>query len=53
MGSASTESITKLFLAGVIPGLVLAGLFMTYIIGWHYLRKEERPTPEPAYPCHK
>ena len=49
-GVSINESITKLFLAGVIPGLVLAGLFMTYIIGWHYLRKEERPTPEPRIP---
>ena len=35
-GVSINESITKLF-AGVIPGLVLAGLFMTHIIGWHYL----------------
>ncbi len=47
-GVSINESITKLFLAGVIPGLVLAGLFMTYIIGWYYLRKEERPKPEPT-----
>ena len=46
-GVSINESITKLFLAGVLPGLVLAGLFMTYIIGWHYLRKGERPAPEP------
>lgn len=46
-GVSINESITKLFLAGVIPGLVLAGLFMTYIIGWHYLRPHERPEPEP------
>ena len=37
-GVTINESITKLFMAGVFPGLVLAGLFMTYIIGWHYLR---------------
>ena len=47
-GVSINESITKLFLAGVIPGLVLAGLFMTYIIGWHYLRPGERPKPEPS-----
>ena len=45
-GVSINESITKLFLAGVIPGLVLAGLFMTYIIGWHYFRPGERPKPE-------
>lgn len=26
---------------------------MTYIIGWHFLRKEERPPPEPAMPLSK
>ena len=47
-GVSINESITKLFLAGVIPGLVLAGLFMTYIIGWHFFRPGERPRPEPS-----
>ena len=47
-GVTINESITKLFLAGVIPGLVLAGLFMTYIIAWHYVRPAERPRPEPT-----
>ncbi len=47
-GVTINESITKLFMAGIIPGLVLAALFMTYIIGWHYLRKDQRPPPEPA-----
>jgi len=47
-GVTINESITKLFLAGVIPGLVLAGLFMTYIIAWHYVRPAERPRPEPS-----
>jgi tripartite ATP-independent transporter DctM subunit len=46
-GVSINESITKLFLAGVIPGLVLAGLFMLYIVGWHFLRPGERPRPEP------
>jgi len=47
-GVTINESITKLFLAGIIPGLVLAGLFMTYIIGWHFVRKDQRPTPDAA-----
>ena len=47
-GVTINESITKLFLAGVIPGLVLAGLFMAYIIAWHYVRPAERPSPEPS-----
>lgn len=47
-GVTINESITKLFMAGILPGLVLAGLFMLYIIGWHYIRPGQRPPPEPA-----
>ena len=46
-GVTVKESITKLFMAGVLPGLVLAGMFMAYIVAWYYLRPQERPTPEP------
>lgn len=46
-GVTINESITKLFMAGILPGLVLAGLFMTYIIAWHYVKKDQRPEPEP------
>jgi tripartite ATP-independent transporter DctM subunit len=47
-GVTINESITKLFMAGIFPGLVLSSLFMGYIILWHYFRKDERPEPEPA-----
>ena len=47
-GVSINESIIKLFMAGIIPGLVLAGLFMSYIMAWHFLRPSERPTPEPS-----
>ena len=33
-GVTAEVSITKLFIAGVIPGLLLAGLFMAYTIIW-------------------
>ncbi len=46
-GVAINESITKLFMAGIIPGLVLAGLFTLYIFGWHFLSKGQRPEKEP------
>jgi len=46
-GVTINESITKLFMAGILPGLVLAGLFMGYIILWHYFGKGPRPDPEP------
>ncbi|MFT4717547.1 MAG: C4-dicarboxylate transporter DctM subunit [Paracoccaceae bacterium] len=47
-GVTINESITKLFMAGIFPGLVLATLFMSYIVAWHYVKKDERPAPEPA-----
>ena len=47
-GVSINESITKLFMAGIFPGLVLSSLFMAYVIGWHFFRKSERPEPEPA-----
>ncbi len=46
-GVTVKESITKLFMAGVLPGLVLAGMFMAYIVAWYYIRPQERPEPEP------
>lgn len=46
-GVTVKESITKLFMAGVVPGLVLASMFMLYIVGWYYLCPSQRPEPEP------
>ncbi len=49
-GVTINESITKLFIAGIIPGLVLATMFMGYIAAWHYVRPDQRPEPEPPMP---
>ncbi len=46
-GVTINESITKLFIAGVVPGIVLAMLFMGYVAGWSFVRKSEVPPPEP------
>ncbi|HAB39602.1 MAG TPA: C4-dicarboxylate ABC transporter permease [Rhodobacteraceae bacterium] len=46
-GVSINESIIELFMAGIIPGLVLAALFASYIIGWHFFRPNERPKDEP------
>lgn len=42
-GVAANVSIAKLFIAGVIPGLVLATLFSGYIVVWALLNKEKVP----------
>jgi len=45
-GVAANVSIAKLFIAGVIPGLMLATLFMGYIIVWALFNKDKVPPPE-------
>ena len=47
-GVAINESITKLFIAGVVPGLVLAAMFMLYIGAASVLSRNFDPTPEPV-----
>jgi len=45
-GVSADVSITRLFIAGVIPGLMLAGLFMGYTIVWALLHPERIPPPD-------
>ncbi len=49
-GVTADVSITRLFIAGVFPGLLLAGLFMGYTIVWALLNPHRIPPPEPALP---
>ncbi len=46
-GVTINESISKLFMAGVIPGLTLAAMFMAYVVAWHFLFPSQRPAEEP------
>ena len=46
-GVTINESITKLFIAGIIPGLVLSALFMGYVMLASKFSKDFNPTPEP------
>ncbi|HET7402957.1 MAG TPA: TRAP transporter large permease subunit [Usitatibacter sp.] len=45
-GVSAEVSITRLFIAGVVPGLLLAGLFMGYTIVWALLHPGEIPPPD-------
>ena len=47
-GVTINESISKLFIAGILPGIVLAGLFMGYVAFWSFWRKDEVPPKEAA-----
>ena len=42
-GVAVQESIAKLFIAGIIPGIMIALIFMSYIIIWSLINKEKMP----------
>jgi tripartite ATP-independent transporter DctM subunit len=46
-GVTINESITKLFMAGILPGLVLALMFMSYVAIMSKLSSKFDPNPEP------
>ena len=48
--TATDQSIARLFIAGVIPGIMLAALFMGFIVVWALLNAERMPPPEPYVP---
>lgn len=46
-GAIVEESIAKLFLAGIFPGIMLSLLFIGYIVIWTWLHPKEFPAAEP------
>ena len=48
-GVAAEVSISKLFIAGVFPGILLAALFSGYIIFWALRHPEQVPAAERSY----
>jgi len=42
-GVTVQESIAKLFIAGIIPGIMIAIIFMFYVIIWSIINKKEMP----------
>ena len=49
-GVAAEESIARLFIAGVLPGIVVMALFMAYIAGWSLLNPAHVPPADPPMP---
>ncbi|MEM9277349.1 MAG: TRAP transporter large permease subunit [Pseudomonadota bacterium] len=47
-GVSINESIRELFIAGVIPGLVLAAMFMAYVAVYSLVSPNYKPVDEPA-----
>ena len=48
-GVTVQESIAKLFIAGIIPGIMLAVIFMAYVITWSIINKKEMPTSNESF----
>ena len=48
-GVTVQESIAKLFIAGIIPGIMLAIFFMLYVIGWSVLNKKIMPKMDETF----
>tara|TARA_Y100000817_G_scaffold34518_1_gene23880 strand:- start:1098 stop:2408 length:1311 start_codon:yes stop_codon:yes gene_type:complete len=42
-GVTVQESIAKLFIAGIIPGIMIALIFMSYVIVWSLINKQSMP----------
>ena len=48
-GVTVQESIAKLFIAGIIPGIMIAIFFMLYVIGWSILNKKVMPKTDETF----
>ena len=48
-GVTVQESIAKLFIAGIIPGIMIAIFFMFYVIGWSILNKDIMPQTKETF----
>lgn len=49
-GVAAQVSVNRLFIAGVVPGLMLMALFSGYITIWSKMNPDGVPAPEPRLP---
>jgi tripartite ATP-independent transporter DctM subunit len=48
--TATDQSIARLFIAGVVPGVILIALFMGFIGLWALINKQNMPPAEPPLP---
>jgi len=46
-GAATEQSIARLFLAGILPGFMLAAMFAGYTMIWAMMNRDKMPPPEP------
>lgn len=52
-GVAAEVSIARLFIAGILPGILVMALFSGYISSWSLRHPEKTPPPEPTLPLRK
>ena len=48
-GVTVQESIAKLFIAGILPGIMIALIFMSYVVIWSLLNKNKMPKAEKTH----
>ncbi|MCA0044658.1 TRAP transporter large permease [Celeribacter litoreus] len=46
-GISAQQSISRLFIAGIVPGLLIMGLFMGYVMIWSLLNRDAVPEAGP------
>ena len=49
-GVSANVSISRLFLAGVVPGLLVMALFMTFVAVWSLVHRARMPAADPPLP---
>ncbi len=49
-GISAQQSISRLFIAGIIPGLLIMGLFMGYVMIWSAFNRKYVPPADDALP---
>jgi tripartite ATP-independent transporter DctM subunit len=49
-GVATEQSIARLFIAGLLPGLLLVSLFIGYVVIWSLMHRDQIPEGEPSLP---
>ncbi len=48
-GVATEQSIARLFIGGVLPGILLVGLFIGYVVIWSLLNRNKIPQEKNSY----
>jgi len=54
LASLANIDVGQLLMAGIVPGIIMSGLYLVYIIVWCHFKPEEAPMYErPAHPAER